>query len=100
MVRLFSCKKDEAKALVAVYEEKRQELQQILAEANAKLDAWNQIVKIYNERFHVPFTVSIENTKDIILKQDTAKLKFTYKDKDGTDTDTKKKDLEKNPEPR
>ena len=86
-------KKDEAKALVAVYEEKRQELQQILVEANAKLDAWNQIVKIYNERFHVPFTVSIYNTKDIILKQDTAKLKFTYKDKDGTDTDTQKKDL-------
>ena len=86
-------KKDEAKALVAVYEAKRQELQQILAEANAKLDAWNQIVKIYNERFHVPFTVSIENTKDIILKQDTAKLKFTYKDKDGTDTDTRKTDL-------
>ena len=86
-------KKDEAKALVAVYEAKRQELQQILAEANAKLDAWNKIVRIYNERFHVPFTVSIENTKDIILKQDTAKLKFTYKDKDGTDTDTQKKDL-------
>lgn len=86
-------KKDEAKVLVAVYEAKRQELQQILAEANAKLDAWNQIVKIYNERFHVPFTVSIENTKDIILKQDTAKLKFTYKDKDGTDTDTRKTDL-------
>lgn len=88
-------KKDEAKALVAVYEAERQELQQILAEANAKLDAWNKIVRIYNERFHVPFTVSIENTKDIILKQDTAKLKFTYKDKDGTNTDTKKKDLEK-----
>ena len=92
----FGClvvKKDEAKALVAVYEAKRQELQQILAEANAKLDAWNQIIKIYNERFHVPFTVSIENTKDIILKQDTAKLKFFYKDKDGTDADTPKKDL-------
>ena len=86
-------KKNEAKALVAVYEAKRQELQQILAEANAKLDAWNKIVRIYNERFHVPFTVSIENTKDIILKQDTAKLKFTYKDKDGTDTDTQKKEL-------
>lgn len=86
-------KKDEAKALIAVYESKRQELQQILAEANAKLDAWNQIVKIYNERFHVPFTVSIENTKDIILKQDTAKLRFTYKDKDGTGADTQKTDL-------
>lgn len=86
-------KKDEAKALIAVYEAKREELQQILAEANAKLEAWNRIVEIYNERFHVPFTVSIENTKDIILKQDTAKLKFTYKDKDGTDADTHKKEL-------
>ena len=86
-------KKDEAKTLITVYEAKRQELQQILAEANAKLNTWNRIVKIYNERFHVPFTVSIENTKDIILKQDTAKLKFTYKDKDGTDANTRKNDL-------
>lgn len=86
-------KKNETKALITTYETKRQELQQNLAEANAKVDAWNQIVKIYNERFHVPFTVSIENTKDIILKQDTAKLKFTYKDKDGTDAATLKKDL-------
>lgn len=86
-------RKNEAKALIAIYEKKRQELQQILVEANTKLDAWNRIVKIYNERFHVPFSVSIVNAKDIILKQDTAKLKFTYKDKEGIGTDTKKDSL-------
>ena len=86
-------KKDEAKKLIAIYENKRQELQQIITEANTKLDAWNKIVKIYNERFHVPFSVSIVNTKDVILKQDTAKLKFTYKDKDGMDINTKKESL-------
>ncbi len=91
----LTAKRDEAKTLIAVYEAKREELQWILTEANAKLDAWNRIVKIYNGRFHVPFKVSIENTKDIILKQDTAKLKFTYKDKDETEADTPKENLMK-----
>lgn len=83
-------KAEEAKALIEIYENRRAELQHILTEANSKLDDWNKIIGIYNERFHVPFKVSIENTKDIILKQDTAKLKFVYHDKDNSDTDTEK----------
>lgn len=82
--------KDDAKALIALYDSKMQELSQIIAEANAKLDEWHRIVGIYNERFHVPFVVSIENAKDIILKQDTARLKFTYRDRDGSQKDSSK----------
>lgn len=85
--------KDDAKALIALYETKMQELRTIIAEANAKLGEWHRIVGIYNERFHVPFVVSIENAKDIILKQDTARLKFTYKDKDGSQKDSNKDSL-------
>lgn len=85
--------KDDTKALIALYESKMQELTQIIAEANSKLDEWHRIVAIYNERFHVPFVVSIENAKDIILKKDTARLKFTYKDKDGSQKDSTKDSL-------
>lgn len=85
--------KDDTKALIALYESKMQELTQIISEANSKLDEWHRIVAIYNERFHVPFVVSIENAKDIILKKDTARLKFTYKDKDGSQKDSTKDSL-------
>lgn len=85
--------KDDAKALIDLYDSKMQELSQIIAEANAKLDEWHRIVRIYNERFHVPFVVSIENAKDIILKQDTARLKFTYRDRDGSQKDSSKDSL-------
>ena len=85
--------KDDTNALIALYESKMQELTQIISEANSKLGEWHRIVAIYNERFHVPFVVSIENTKDIILKKDTARLKFTYKDKDGSQKDSTKDSL-------
>ena len=85
--------KDDTKALIALYESKMQELTQIISEANSKLGEWHRIVAIYNERFHVPFVVSIENAKDIILKKDTARLKFTYKDKDGSQKDSTKDSL-------
>lgn len=85
--------KDDTNALIALYESKMQELAQIISEANSKLGEWHRIVAIYNERFHVPFVVSIENAKDIILKKDTARLKFTYKDKDGSQKDSTKDSL-------
>ena len=85
--------KDDTKALIALYDSKMQELTQIISEANSKLGEWHRIVAIYNERFHVPFVVSIENAKDIILKKDTARLKFTYKDKDGSQKDSTKDSL-------
>ena len=47
----------ETNELIALYEAKQAELAQIIAEARQQQSKWEDIVKTYNERFHVPFKV-------------------------------------------
>lgn len=62
-----------------VYNKNKEALQQVLKEANSQQERWEQIIALYNTRFHVPIKVSIANQKDIILKQEAAKLQvFLY----------------------
>lgn len=60
--------------------EKEKEVTSLVAEADRQKEIWKEIVKIFNLRFHLPFEVQIENTKDIILKGNSAHLKFIYHD--------------------
>lgn len=76
-----------------VYQEKKTELESILAEAEKEQERWKNIVNLYNDRFDVPFSVSIENQRDVILKQEAAKLCFTYKEDEGVAIVKDKKEL-------
>ena len=73
--------KDEAETLAKLYEEKKKELDSIIKESKNELDLWKDIIDKFNNRFYVPFEVSIGNHHDVILKQETANLEFTFKDK-------------------
>lgn len=73
--------KDDANTLSELYEIKKKELEKILDEAKKEVALWKSITDKFNARFYVPFDVSIGNQQDIILKQETAYLEFTYKDK-------------------
>lgn len=66
--------------LLDLYASNKTKLSSLLDEAKRENEAWKEIVDIYNERFYVPFKVTIENQEDVILKQDTANLVFWYKD--------------------
>lgn len=68
-----------------VYQAHKADLLAVLQESNNEQTRWKEIVDIYNDRFDVPFRVEIENQRDVILKQEAAKLKFVYRDKDGND---------------
>lgn len=78
--------KPELKALLDayyhVYESRKEELNQILNDATREQERWTNIINLYKDRFFVPFHVKIENQRDIILKQDAAKLKFYYEEDD------------------
>lgn len=69
---------NELNELLSIYEGNRGKLSELLEKARSENKAWKEIVDIYNDRFHVPFRVSIENQEDVILKQDAAKLVFSY----------------------
>lgn len=66
-----------------LYETKKEELEKIFFEAKKEVEAWKNIITIFNNRFYVPFKVEIENQKDVILKQDKAILEFKYDDNVG-----------------
>lgn len=87
----------EAKSLldsyVSVYNQNKNELNNILEQANREQDKWKEIIELYNARFNVPIKVEIENQRDIILKQDAAKLHFYYVDENGNESPKEQKDL-------
>lgn len=74
--------KDEVKPLfdsyIQVYNDNKDELLKVLELAGKQQERWNNIIELYNARFHVPFHVSISNQRDIILKKEAAKLQFSY----------------------
>ena len=39
---------------------------------------WEEVVRIFNERFSVPFKVKVANQKDVILKGDSPQVSFTF----------------------
>lgn len=69
----------EAKSILDIYKSKKSELLQIISSANDDVEKWNTTIEIFNSRFYVPFTISLENQSDIILKNDVPKLTFSYK---------------------
>lgn len=75
------------------YQSQKTALHSIIAQARAQLPRWKSIINLYNDRFHVPFKVEIENQDEIILKQTAAKLKFVYVDEQGAEIEKPKKDM-------
>lgn len=63
-----------------VFSSHKEELYRILKDAEAQQDVWSNIINLYNARFHVPVKLSITNQRDVILKQQAAKLAFYYID--------------------
>ena len=83
------------KTYISVYNENKKDLSDVISEAGKQKDEWNNILALYKSRFYVPFTVSIENQEDIILKQEAAKLIFLYTDENGNPIQTDKDKLDK-----
>lgn len=83
----------ETNDLIALYEAKQAELGAIIAAARQQKSKWEDIVRTYNERFHVPFKVEIKNVEDIVLKEQVAQLKFVYTDQQNQEVETNKKQL-------
>lgn len=72
---------DEYKELINTYENGKKEIKNIINEAKKEQKDWKRVVDIFNNRFITfPFTLSIENQEDIILKEiETPNIKFLPK---------------------
>lgn len=79
-------------SLMELYELSKVKLKKIIALAKKEKTQWNNVVDIFNNRFNVPFKVSVGNKDDVILKETTPTLKFTYEDRED-EVNIDKKDL-------
>ncbi len=64
--------------LYTLYSSNKEELIQIIHDAQAEQTRWKNIIELFNARFYVPFGIKIDNQEDIILRQQTPKLTFVY----------------------
>jgi len=80
--------KDEYISLLETYKEGKGQISLIVAEAKNETTRWSEVIKIFNERFSVPFEVRMSNQEDVILKSDAPSVCFDFledpEDKDST----------------
>jgi len=70
--------------LVDTYEKKRIVIEQIIKDAKEDKTKWENVIKIFNDRFKTPFSVKIRNQEDVILKDDIPSFDFYFADQGTT----------------
>jgi ABC-type cobalamin/Fe3+-siderophores transport system ATPase subunit len=79
--------------LMETYESGREELEAIVAAAKAEATRWVAVLREFNDRFSVPFIVTMENQDDVILKAEAPSVKFRFKGQGGDEVSVQEKDL-------
>lgn len=64
--------------LLASFNEGKEKIAEIVAEAKAERTKWADVISIFNERFSVPFVVRMANQEDVILKSDAPSICFDF----------------------
>ena len=72
--------KSELNDLLDVYNKAKEQIKEIINKASKEQTQWLNVVGIFNERFTVPFTVTIKNKVDVIVKNDVPTVSFEFKD--------------------
>ncbi len=88
---------DSVNSLLTSYEQKKTELEEIRRKAKDEIKTWKSIIKLYNNRFIVPFEAVLENQDDVILKGKTPVVRFKkrHDDNDIEENDDKVYEKEK-----
>ena len=82
--KLWTCylisNKERYNDFLSVFRNGKKELSRIIKTAKEQATHWHNVVKIFNERFSVPFILEVANQDDVILKDESPSLVFKYKD--------------------
>lgn len=68
------------KTLMAEYEKAEVRVKEIIEKAKAEATRWREVIEIFNNRFFVPFRVSMDNQARVILNSDAPSLSFEFED--------------------
>ena len=66
--------------LMKEYDDGKTEIDKIIQEAKKEAPKWGEVINIFNERFSVPFKVSMGNRDDVILKSEAPVIEFEFSD--------------------
>lgn len=69
--------------LLKLFETRKDELKKIEEEALLEDTLWNEAQTIFKERFHVPFSLDVENHTNAILGSTAPNIVFTFTDENG-----------------
>lgn len=73
--------KIEYETLISKYENGKLTLSEIILEAKSNRNDWDSVIDDFNRRFlHLPFSLSVENKSDVILKDIAPSIIFNFKD--------------------
>lgn len=68
------------KTLESEYGNGQSEIEKIVAQAKKEETQWIKVINEFNNRFFVPFKLSVENQEDVILKSELPSIKFVFHD--------------------
>ena len=69
---------DSYRQLIELYRQKKPRIVDILNRASQEQATWKNIIKLFNDRFHAPFKVEVENQRNVLINSEDAQLKFYY----------------------
>lgn len=64
--------------LLSSFNEGKGRIADIVSEAKTEQTRWSEVIRIFNERFSVPFIVRMGNQEDVILKSDAPSVCFDF----------------------
>lgn len=85
-------RKEMFRELISSYRAGKDQLSSIIKQAKNEKTNWIKVIDIFNKRFVVPFSLTVENQDDVILKSEVPSIRFIFKDNDGEAT-VEKSDL-------
>jgi len=80
-VSYLKVKKELYEKLESEFSKGRIEIEKIFEQAKREETHWRNVISIFNNRFDVPFTISVDNQDDVILRSEAPNFRFDFIDK-------------------
>lgn len=74
--------RDLYKNVLEEYQGGEDELKKIIEQAKKEETHWRRVIDIFNERFFVPFELTVQNQDDVILKRAIPRIAFVFKNEE------------------
>lgn len=77
-IAYLSTHRDMVVDLLHEYKSGKKIIQEAVEAAKSEKTDWEEVVKIFNDRFSVPFRIEVANQEDVILKGSAPQVAFTF----------------------